>query len=67
MIKITIFKKGNTLFAQATGQGAFPLKATEKDVFTFDTAGIILEFTPKKNEMTLKQGGGIHTLKKEMQ
>jgi hypothetical protein len=43
--------------AQATGQQPFPLDATEKDNFKFDPAGIIIEFKPDKNEMTLKQGG----------
>ena len=66
-LKITIFKKSKTLFAQATGQGAFPIKATKKDVFTFDTAGIVLEFNPKKEGMTLKQGGGVYTMQKEKQ
>ncbi|MEI9921423.1 MAG: serine hydrolase domain-containing protein [Bacteroidota bacterium] len=55
-LKITITKNAATLFAQATGQSSFPLDATEKDKFKFDPAGIIMEFNPDTNEMTLKQG-----------
>lgn len=56
-LKITITRNAATLFAQATGQQSFPLDATEKDKFKFDPAGIIIEFNPDKDEMTLKQGG----------
>jgi len=56
-LKITITKNGATLFAQATGQQSFPLDPAEKDKFKFDPAGIVMEFNPAKNEMTLKQGG----------
>ena len=55
--KITLTKKAATLFAQVTGGPLFPLDPTEKDKFKFDPAGIIMEFNPDKNEMTLKQGG----------
>ncbi len=57
-IKITITKDGTTLFAQATGQSAFPLDATGKDKFKFDKAGVKMDFNPEKNEFTLKQGKG---------
>lgn len=56
-LKITVTKNGATLFAQATGQQSFPLDETGKDKFKFDPAGIVIEFNPDKNEMTLKQGG----------
>jgi len=56
-LKITITKNSTTLTSQATGQSPFPLEATEKDKFTFHPAGIIMEFNPDKNELTLKQGG----------
>lgn len=64
-LKITVGKEGNTLTAQATGQGAFPLEATEKDIFKFDGAGITLEFNPEKKEMTLKQGPGKYLFTRE--
>jgi hypothetical protein len=56
-LKITVTKDKTTLFAQATGQSAFPLEATEKDKFKFDTAGVVIEFNTEKNQLTLKQGG----------
>ena len=57
-IKITITKNGGELYAQATGQSAFPLSAA-KAAYTleFKTAGIMMEFRPEKKEFTLKQGG----------
>lgn len=64
-LKITISKDGETLTAQATGQMAFPLEASEKDKFKFDQAGIVLEFNPSENSMIFKQGGGQFNLKRE--
>lgn len=64
-IKITISKNNTTLTAQATGQGAFPLEATAKDIFKFDQAGIVMEFDTEKNQFTLKQGGGNFVFTKE--
>jgi len=65
-LKITITRNNETLIAQATGQPSFPLDAVEKDTFKFDPAGVILEFNTEKNEMTLKQGGGVFLFKKDM-
>jgi len=56
-LKISITKKENLLFAQATGQSAFPLEATSDTLFKFEQAGVIIEFNSSKNQMTLKQGG----------
>lgn len=64
-MKITVTKNGTSLIAQATGQGAFTLKAIAKDKFKFDAAGIILEFSADKEEMTLKQGGQTFLFNKE--
>ncbi len=64
-LKITITKDSTKLFAQATGQSSFPLQAIEKDKFTFDQAGIKIEFNPAKSEMILKQGGGIYLFAKD--
>ena len=55
--KISITKTGDKLFAQATGQSAFPLEAASSTTFKFEQAGIVLEFNAAKKEMTLKQGG----------
>lgn len=56
-IKIDITRNENKLFAQATGQPAFPLDATEANIFKFEQAGIVLEFNAAKKQMVLKQGG----------
>lgn len=56
-LKITVTRDGAALYAQATGQSAFPLEATAQDKFKFDTAGVVIEFDAAKNQMTLKQGG----------
>lgn len=64
-LKITISKDGTILIGQATGQSSFPLEATEKDKFKFDQYGIKMEFDAAKEEMTLKQGGGVYLFKKE--
>ena len=64
-LKITITKDGSTLIAQATGQSAFKLEASDKDKFKFDQAGVKLEFNPANNTMILKQGGGQFTFTKE--
>lgn len=64
-LKITITKDNTILMAQATGQSAFPLDATEVNVFKFDAAGVRLEFDPDKSEMRLKQAGGNFLFTKE--
>lgn len=64
-LKITVTKNGITLIAQATGQSAFPLEATDKDKFKFDQAGVVMEFNPAEKTMILNQGGGRFTFTKE--
>lgn len=64
-LKITVSKDKNTLIAQASGQPAFILEATNKDEFKYDLAGIVLEFSPTDNKMILKQGGGQFMFTKE--
>ena len=64
-VKITITKDNVTLFAQATGQGAFPLEATEKDKFRFDEDGVKVEFNNDKNEFTITQRGTSFLFTKE--
>ena len=59
-LAITVTKDSASLFAQATGQAAFPLEAISKDVFTFDLAHIKMEFKPDTKEMTLNQGGAVY-------
>jgi D-alanyl-D-alanine carboxypeptidase len=64
-IKITITKENTTLIAQGDGQSPFPLDAEDKNLFRFDTAGIVLEFNPAEKKMVLKQGGGVYNFTKE--
>ncbi|MBN2814880.1 MAG: beta-lactamase family protein, partial [Bacteroidales bacterium] len=64
-LKITVTRVNKTLIAQATGQSAFPLEATGKDVFAFEQAGVVMEFSPQENKMVLKQGGGKFDFKKD--
>ena len=54
-IKITITKKSTTLFAQATGQNAFPPELREIHQFEFNKAGIKLDFQTAEKRIILKQ------------
>jgi CubicO group peptidase (beta-lactamase class C family) len=54
-LKIAITKNNTALFAQATGQMAFPLEAKGGDKFTY--ANITVQFDPAKNNFSLNQGG----------
>jgi len=56
-MKITVSVTDGTLMAQASGQKSFPLKPTDKDMFSFDAAGIEMIFEPSDKKMTLKQHG----------
>lgn len=64
-IKISITKNNLNLIAQATGQNALTLQATEKDKFSYEDEGIILEFSPINKTMILKQNGQIFSFTKE--
>ncbi|MDQ0593171.1 D-alanyl-D-alanine carboxypeptidase [Chryseobacterium ginsenosidimutans] len=64
-LKINIFIKDKKLMAQATGQGAFPLEATSNTSFKFDTAKIVIDFYPAKNQFVIIQGGTKNTFTKE--
>jgi D-alanyl-D-alanine carboxypeptidase len=56
-MKIAVTKNGDTLIAQATGQGPLTLEAIATNKFKFDPAGIVLEFNAEKQEMILLQSG----------
>lgn len=64
-LSITVTKENTKLFAQATGQSAFPLDALEKDTFEFTMAGIKIEFNPLENQMTIIQNGRKNILTKK--
>lgn len=62
-LKIEITLKDDKLFAQATGQQAFPLDAKTENEFTFDPAGIKITFA--ENSLTILQSGSAITMTKE--
>jgi hypothetical protein len=64
-IKITFSKEDTDLYAEASGQDKFPLTTGQKNTYTFPPAGIEIIFDTDKNEMTLKQGGGVFVFTKE--
>jgi CubicO group peptidase (beta-lactamase class C family) len=64
-MKITVFPKGNILYARATGQNPFPLSAYPKNVFRFAPARIELTFIPEENVMIYIQGKNNVRFKKE--
>ena len=64
-IKITFSKDDTDLYAEASGQDKFPLTPGQKNTYTFSPAGIEIIFDTDKNEMTLKQGGGVFIFTKE--
>ena len=61
---LTVRVEGSTLTAQASGQGAFPLSATAKDVFEAPDFGIVIRFQRDAAEkvIALKLDQGGHTL-----
>lgn len=61
-IKVT--RKADKLFAQATGQGEFPLDAVSADTFQFLVAGIKIKFALADKQMTLFQGGKSYLFRK---
>ncbi|NHA05105.1 beta-lactamase family protein [Mucilaginibacter sp. HC2] len=63
-LKVDITKNNTLLFAQATGQRAFPLEAQGDNKFSFAAAGITLQFDPAKKTFTLIQGGATYLFTK---
>ncbi len=64
-LKIIVKVENGELTAQATGQGAFPLRPIAAHTFDFEAGGIQLIFKPENSEMTLRQGGGAYLFKRE--
>lgn len=56
-LKITFRVRDKKLYGQANGQRELPFEATDKNKFSFEPAGIFIEFDAEKSTMTLKQGG----------
>ncbi|GGN11974.1 D-Ala-D-Ala carboxypeptidase [Dyadobacter beijingensis] len=59
-LKMTITRKDDQLIGQATGQPSFRLTPVKKDVFRFDAAGVVMEFKPGENALTLTQAGTVY-------
>ncbi|NVO83541.1 serine hydrolase domain-containing protein [Hymenobacter terrestris] len=64
-LKVTVTAAGNTLLAQATGQQALSLTAKSKTQFTFEPAGIVVDFDADRHTFTLQQGGKSYLFTRE--
>lgn len=58
-LKLTVSRQDDRLLVQLTGQPAFPLEPSAKDIFSVSRVGAILHFDPETGTVTLKQGGGV--------
>ena len=56
-LDITVSLLDKQLFAQATGQGGFPLTALDQNTFEYAKAGIEMRFDRDNEQFELKQGG----------
>lgn len=56
-LDIKVFIEAGNLKAQASGQGAFPLKPIGDNQFEFKAASIKITFLPEENTMHFEQGG----------
>ena len=63
-VKLTITRRGTTLYFQPPGQTAVPLEATDQDKFKIDPA-VFFEFDAAKNQMIIKRRGGERIFTKE--
>ncbi len=64
-LKISLTRRGKKLFAQATGQGEFPLTAAGDNVFKFDAANIVIKMKDDKSGFNFKQNGQTFDFEKE--
>lgn len=62
---LKVFVRDETLYSQGTNQAEFLLTPAEKDQFTFDKAGLKLEFIPESNQLKLTQGGKTYLFNKK--
>jgi hypothetical protein len=56
-IKIAISEEDGSLVAKATGQPNIPLESAGKDKFTFEQAGLTIQFNEAKTELNLMING----------
>lgn len=64
-MQFIIATNGKELSAQASGQQAFPLESTEKNIFAFDLASIIITFNPQTKSFIIEQNGSSFTFVKK--
>ncbi len=64
-VKVTLKVENNKLVAQVTGQQSFPVEYQGDGLFSFDAAGIELQFGKDKKTFTLNQGGQAFEFVKE--
>jgi CubicO group peptidase (beta-lactamase class C family) len=63
-VKLTITRRGSTLYFQPPGESAVPLEATAQDKFKIDP-GVFFEFDAAKGQMTIKRPNGERVFTKE--
>jgi D-alanyl-D-alanine carboxypeptidase len=63
-VKLTITRRGGTLYFQPPGQSAVSLEATAEDKFKIDP-GVFFEFDAAKGQMTIKRPNGERVFTKE--
>jgi CubicO group peptidase (beta-lactamase class C family) len=63
-VKLTVTRRGNTLYFQPPGESAVSLEATAQDKFKIDP-GVFFEFDAAKGTMTIRRPGGERTFTKE--
>lgn len=56
-LDLEVMIKNDELFAQATGQSAFPLMPVAQNKFKFSLAEIVIEFDVEKRQLTITQRG----------
>ena len=63
-VKLTITRRGTTLYFQPPGQSAVPLEATAEDKFKIDP-GVFFEFDAAKGQMTIRRPNGQRVFTKD--
>jgi len=68
-LEIKVFVEKGSLMAQATGQPAIPLTATDSTTMKFEQAGLVMKFDSleagKYRQFTLQQHGGEYLFKRQ--
>lgn len=64
-LDIEVMIKSGKLYAQATGQSAFPLTPVSQNKFKFVLADIVIEFDVDKRQLTITQRGEPRIMKKQ--